>query len=461
MSERCDVIIPVKDVVWWVDWCLGALFRNSTTRERRDVFVVDDSSSPESLAALMRICARFDGVRLVRNGGRPGFGGACNFGASLSAAPYLLFLNTDCLITPRTLGKLLAACASDARIGMACPVSNNSPALTLPMFQGRSYLQMNELLERSAAGRAPEDIALDACTVVGNCLLISKECFDANQGFDYSWGAGYGEETDFQFRAMKKGFRGVAAIDTYVFHFGSATFRHRNDFAALQARNYWLFFERWGESYRAYAELCRDRDPLTMLGRHLEETVSAVLAPQVLFLLPGVSETVSGVQAAVRLCNHLIRHGVDAACAILGDLDSQELGCFTQPLLFGLLNLPDDGRFYAQRSVASRMLLAPCLTTAPPAAALSRSGVSTINFVQNYKFYHSRGALPEVGEACLPTDAFLITSAGLERSCDRTPPRLDSEQVRALQIPLCPDLAYMLEECRVGWSADESERTRR
>ncbi len=293
MSPVCDVIIPVKDAVWWVAWCIEELLQSSGA-ELGEVVVVDDSSTPDSLATLSRLCSRFPRVRLVSNQGRPGFGGACNFGAALTHGSHVLFLNTDCFVTEGTVRKLMDACLSDPSIGIACPLSNNSPVLTLPMFPGRSYVQMNRLLEQACEGRPPAEISLEACTVVGNCLLVTRACWNLLGGFDKIWGVGYGEETDLQFRAMAKGLRGVVCLNTYVFHFGSATFRYRPDMSAVQQSNHRLFMERWGDDYRALAAKCAERDPLVKVTEYLHNADPRQKI-DVLFLLPGISQSVGGI----------------------------------------------------------------------------------------------------------------------------------------------------------------------
>ena len=71
-------------------------------------------------------------------------------------------------------------------------------------------------------------INYDACTVVGNCLMISQECISKVGYFDEIYGMGYGDETDYQFQAMSKGFEAKVALDTYVFHKAEMSFNTTN-----------------------------------------------------------------------------------------------------------------------------------------------------------------------------------------------------------------------------------------
>jgi GT2 family glycosyltransferase/glycosyltransferase involved in cell wall biosynthesis len=392
MHSSCDVIIPSKNSPWWLALCLEELFRNVEPGELGQVLVVDDTSTPDAWAVIERICARHPGVRLLRNTGRPGFGGACNFGVRNSSAPFLLFLNTDCLITRGTIRKLVGACAHDAAIGLACPLSNNSPCLTLPLLPGRSYLEMNALLERCAANFPPAENALEACTVVGNCLLITRACWDKTGEFASQWGQGFGEESDYQMRALDHGFRGVALLDTYVYHFGNGTFRYEPGANALREKNHALFMSIWGEKYRRLHALQADRDPVNAVARRLAALPSQPLTPQILFLLPDVAQGIGGVHAVVDLCNHLLRHGIDAKYAVLGLLNQERLKAYSEPIFAGFLHFPDEHAFLYQTQVNPAAVAATLYSTMPPCfvyAAMKR--IHAVYFVQGYECLFDNG----------------------------------------------------------------------
>ena len=423
MTGRCDVIIPVKNAVWWVATCLEELFRHSTPQERGRVIVVDDSSTPRSYATLEKICARHPEVQLLRNGGRPGFGGACSFGVGRSNAPYVLLLNTDCLITRGTIGKLIAVFEADPSIGMTCPLSNNSPVLTLPLRPGRSYQEMNEMLEAAARGKPAGAAAIDACTVVGNCLMISRRCWDATGEFDPMWKSGYGEETDFQMRAMQRGFRGVALIDTYVYHFGSATFRYDPALAQIQKNALATFLSTWGDRYREYAARCASHDPVDAAAQALDG-IRTKISPDVLFVLPGLSQGVGGVHVVIDVCNYLVRHGIEARCAVLGGFTEGDLRAYQEPIYFGLLHFADEAALLADESLAPRLVVATLFSTSLPAFAYSRMrGIPLLNFIQGYEFYFENGTRRrEVEDAYGVADAMITTSEWLAEGIRRHVP---------------------------------------
>jgi glycosyltransferase involved in cell wall biosynthesis/GT2 family glycosyltransferase len=423
LSKRCDVIIPVKNAPWWLGACLDALDRNTSAEDLGRVLVVDDGSTEDSWLTIQRVCDR-PGVQFMRNRGRPGFGGACNFAAQRSDAPFLLFLNTDCLVSPGTVRKLVAACLADPSIGLACPLSNNSPVLTLPLRPGFSYEEMDALLERASDGTPIADLAPDACTVVGNCLLISRACWRQTGEFDPMWGVGYGEETDYQMRAMLKGFRGVALTNTYVFHFGNASFRYESRMKELQERNYKLFLSHWGDTFRSYAERCAGRDPVAMARARLEG-LRPVPQPDIVFLLPVLSQTIGGVHVVIDLCNELMSHGVQARCALLGAVGPEAMREFQEPVYFGLLQYKDERSLLTTQNVAPRSLAATLFSTTSTAWRLAQSrGIPLINFVQGYEVFFENGARRnEVLRALSLAEENIVTSRWLATGIARLEPR--------------------------------------
>jgi GT2 family glycosyltransferase len=415
MTAPCDILIPVKNTPWWLALCLEELFRNAGSSELASVLVIDDGSDDDLRPAIAAICAQYPAVKLVRNDGRHGFGGAINFGMRQVSAPNALLLNTDCLITRGTIAKLVAACAADASIGMACPLSNNSPVLTLPLPPGRSYIEVNALLERAAANLPPAEVALDCCTVVGNCLLITRACWEKTGEFDEVWKQGYGEESDYQMRAIERGFRGVALTNTYVFHFGGGTFQFEPGVDELRARNHQLFLDKWGARFHTLLARHRKHDPVRIAQRRLDSVSTGPLTPDVLFVLPGLAQGIGGVHLVLDLCNYLVRHGVDARCAIVGALRPEALAAYREPIFCGLLHFPNEPAFLKQTAVRPKCLVTTLYSTVAPAYIAGRPlCIPLVSFVQGYECFFENGkAYNRVVDSYAMSDQLLVTSEWL------------------------------------------------
>ncbi|MBC7490421.1 MAG: glycosyltransferase family 2 protein, partial [Glaciimonas sp.] len=79
-----------------------------------EIIVVDNASMDSSLDALQGLPS----VKIIKNSNNVGFAAACNNGARVASAQFLLFLNPDCSFKPGTLISLLEAMCLDERVGM-------------------------------------------------------------------------------------------------------------------------------------------------------------------------------------------------------------------------------------------------------------------------------------------------------------------------------------------------------
>ena len=79
-----------------------------------EIVVVDNASTDGSLDVLTGL----PNVRVIKNSANVGFAAACNRGARIASAPFLLFLNPDCVLQSDALAKLLGEMGTDECIGM-------------------------------------------------------------------------------------------------------------------------------------------------------------------------------------------------------------------------------------------------------------------------------------------------------------------------------------------------------
>lgn len=435
---KCDVIIPIHNAIQWVRLCLQELLAHTDDEVLGDVVLVNDNSTPESRAQLEALVREMPRAKLLHNTGTSGFGGACNFGVRNTSSPYFLLLNTDCLVTRGTVRKLVSACEADATIGLTCPLSNNSPVLTLPLRAGRTFWEMNTLLERAFSNATQDERVLDACTVVGNCLLVSRKCWDDVGEFDPSWGRGYGEETDLQMRAMEKGYRGTVCVDTYVYHHGGASFRYDPEAIELQKTNLQKFFAEWGPEYRDFASRCAARDPVDIASRALDALGDVPFVCDVLFVLPGISQEIGGIHAAVDACNHLCRNGIEARCVVLNSKLDAVPPTYHEPLFFGLLSFEHESQWLACYAMRPRIVVATLFSTVLPAMLYARKrDARLVKFVQGYEFFFDNGRVrQEVLAAFDAVDDIWTTSSWLEAQTQRHKPTARITRAPLLVDPL-------------------------
>ncbi len=263
---KCDVVIPIYNQIEWVRKCVKALFCNTDMNYVNKVYLIDDASSLETKEGCEKIAVQYgERIELIRNKKNQGFVKNCNMAFDLSKADYVLLLNSDCLLSHNAIPKMLKAMEKNKKIGLLTPVSNKASNFSYQIREGYDYQKINKLFEQNFAGKV-----FDACTIVGFCLMISRSCLNDVGHFDEIFGTGYSEETDYQFKAMAKGYEAKVLIDTYVFHECRVSFGNSDEQTKIRDKNLSIFFSRWGGLYYKLHEEYLKNDPLQYISKNLK-----------------------------------------------------------------------------------------------------------------------------------------------------------------------------------------------
>ena len=240
---NCDVVIPIYNQLDWVKKCIRALFCNTDMRYVNKIYLIDDASSKETKEGLEFIKRQYGNkIELIRNEKNQGFLKNCNMAFDISKADYVLLLNSDCLLSHDAIPKMLRAFKNNRKLGLLTPVSNRASNFSYQIKEGYDYQKINQMFQDNFSG-----MVFDACTVVGFCLMISRKCLNDAGHFDEVFGKGYSEETDYQFKAMEKGYEAKVLIDTYVFHECRVSFGESEKQLKIREQHLDIFFKRWGE----------------------------------------------------------------------------------------------------------------------------------------------------------------------------------------------------------------------
>jgi GT2 family glycosyltransferase len=306
-KDKCDVIIPIYNAPEWVKLCVYSVFINTPQEYLGKVLLMNDNSDSNTVELLYNLKDKYpEKIEIISNEANLGFVKNSNKGIANSHAEYLLLLNSDCLISKNTIPKLISHLKKNKNIGLISPVASNAANLTLEIFEGFSYTQMDALLEKKFKG-----MNFDAVTIVGNCLMITRECINRVGLLDEAYGMGYGEETDYQFKAMEKGFQAKVAIDTYVYHHKEASFGHSKQKEEKVAQNRKLFFERWGDIYDELLKVYSENDPIEYIKKNLTEEDKQI-SIDTLFFLPVIFQNAGGCHMVVDIVNYLVINGEKA-----------------------------------------------------------------------------------------------------------------------------------------------------
>ncbi len=224
-----DIIVCIHNARPEAERCLESVLAH--TRPPYRLILVDDGSDPQTAEWLRAVAAR-SGAQLLRNDQALGYTRAANQGLAACSASYVVLLNSDTLVTPNWLDRLLACAASDPQIGIVGPLSNTASWQSVPEVFESGDWAANRLPDGYDLERWSALLAADAGRLYpplpflnGFCLLIRRAVLETVGLFDEQrFGEGYGEENDYALRASAQGWRLAVADDAYVWHAQSASY---------------------------------------------------------------------------------------------------------------------------------------------------------------------------------------------------------------------------------------------
>lgn len=372
--KKCDVIIPVYKSPEWVKLCVYSIFKNTNLDFLGHVYLINDCDDDLTINCLKNLSKKYSKVVLLQNEKNLGFIGTTNRGMKESTADYVLLLNTDCIISNGTIEKMISHCEKNKKVGLICPISSNAANLTLEMFPGFSFMSMNSLLETKFKG-----MNFDACTVVGNCLMITRECIKKTGYLDEAYGMGYGEETDYQFKAMEQGFEAKVAIDTYVFHKAEVSFGTSKEKQERLQKNRDLFFLRWGEKYNKLMLEYQKNDPIEYINSHISSDDKKQKFEFLIYLI-GFSQNAGGVHMTVDMVNYLIINNFN--CNILYGFSNG----YDEIMLFNPIQVNDINKYRFEKLVSTIYL-----STYYVKQLSEQYNVPLLYFAQGYEPYFENG----------------------------------------------------------------------
>lgn len=241
---------PVTIVILaWNAWdatkaCLDSL---RTTLGVRDQVVVVDNGSSDGTSTRLR---QYPWVHVITNDDNRGFAAGCNQGAAAAVNDVLVFLNNDTVLPRRWIDPLVRPMDDDPNVGATGPRSNfvSGPQVAV----GASYADprgMREFAKDWAERNRGRTSTVDR--LVGFCLAVRRQAFEAIGGFDENYGNGGYEDDDLCRRLVGDGWSLLIAHDSFVHHEGHRTFDENGlDWFAEQESNKSRFEERHGAGAR-------------------------------------------------------------------------------------------------------------------------------------------------------------------------------------------------------------------
>lgn len=223
-SRDISVVVAIHDSPEFTRRCLESIEKYGANAE---VILVDDASQLQETTDLIQNYEQRNGWILVRHKEPMGHSRSCEAGSRLATKPYLCFLNSDTVVTPWSWRACKEAFDSDPQIAVTGPTTSRaSTKQTVRRAEYcRHYWTNNQICafaERYISKQQPRSW-VDLPAVDGFAFFIRRIIWEEFGGFDPRL-MDYGNETELCKRLSKAGFRIIWTQNSYIHHFGEATY---------------------------------------------------------------------------------------------------------------------------------------------------------------------------------------------------------------------------------------------
>jgi Predicted glycosyltransferases len=212
-----------------------------TNPEEYELIIVDNSSTDGTVDWLRKQ----KDVKVIYNNENLGFPKGCNQGIEISTGDNILLLNNDVIVTKYWLDNLIRALYSKDDVGAVGAVTNNC---SNHQVVDLGFKDLDEMFNLAAKyNKSNSSMWEQRLKLVGFCMLIRKSIVNEIGGLDERFTPGNYEDDDYSVRIIKSGYKLILCKDTFIYHFGSTSFRENNDkYIILLNKNKAKFIEKWG-----------------------------------------------------------------------------------------------------------------------------------------------------------------------------------------------------------------------
>jgi GT2 family glycosyltransferase len=231
--DKVSIIVVTHNNLDYNRLCLESLFSN-TLYPNVEIIVVDNASADGTRDLLGEMASRHRDLKVILRNANEGFARANNIGFSAATGAYLVLLNNDTIVSRGWLGRLLRH-LRDPSVGMVGPVTNFSGNESRIPVTYRDLEEMQAFAE--ARGRRHEGECFEIPVLALFCAALRRTTLERVGRLDERFAVGMFEDDDYALRMKAVGLRLVCAEDTFVHHWGRASF------SQLDERRYRQVFE--------------------------------------------------------------------------------------------------------------------------------------------------------------------------------------------------------------------------
>jgi O-antigen biosynthesis protein len=220
-EKKVAIVIATYNQGKLLEKCISSL--KKTSYKNYKIYLVDDSGNGNIGKEIKK---RFKEVSVMINSENLGCSKSYNRGMKESIREYnpdyVILLNDDIEFTDtQWLSKTISAGEKDERIGiLGCKMLYPDKSLQWVAKNGR----IHSFMKSGYFGKAEEFSKNQKVgDIIGACFIIKRKVIEEIGMWDEKFSPYYGEETDYCFRAAKKGFYFVYVGNTEIIHHGASS----------------------------------------------------------------------------------------------------------------------------------------------------------------------------------------------------------------------------------------------
>ncbi len=248
MGKMTSIVILSYNTLTYLQYCIESI-RKFTAQGSYELIVVENASQDGSVEWLRQQ----EDIHTIFNQENAGFPKGCNQGMAMAQGDDILLLNSDTVVTANWLENLRRALYSRDKVGAVGCITNSCSNLQSIMVP---YTNFEEMFDFAASfNHSNPRLWERRLRLIGFCLLFKRAVYEKIGGLDERFSPGNFEDDDYSLRIWQAGYELLLCRDTFIHHFGSASFQKDEDpqkakkkraaFKELAARNKQKFLDKW------------------------------------------------------------------------------------------------------------------------------------------------------------------------------------------------------------------------
>lgn len=259
------VLVPVYEGYEETLACLQSVVASRAHHQTPfELLIVNDASPNQALVEALESFASTHHATLLHQSTNQGFIHTVNRGLAHSAGHDVILLNADTLVHGDWVDRLQASAYQHTNVASVTPLTNNGELMSLlgpcSPADALTFDQLADLDNAAAISNQHSDDATVAInTGCGFCLYLRHDALSALGGLDPALTRGYGEESDWCYRAEANDWQHRGALNVVVAHQGGISFGSEKRLRVKQ--NLVIIEQRYPHSSQAF-DTCQQQDPM-------------------------------------------------------------------------------------------------------------------------------------------------------------------------------------------------------